>query len=185
MAPYLWYYTWSVLLVLCNLGALTATLFALPGNWVILVLSALFAWLIRDPSGGGISLYTVGALLALATIGEIVEFAAGAAGAARSGASRRGMVLSLIGAMIGSLVGAACGAAIPIPLIGSLVGAVGGGAGGAFAGAYLGETWRGVPEDQRFEIGKAAFIGRLLGTAGKLAIGAAMVVVATIDTFLF
>src|SRR5262245_8930956 len=130
MGPYIWYYTWAVLLVLCNLGALAATAFALPGNWIIVALSALFAWLVPYPNGDGLSWYGVGAIALLAVVGEIVEFAAGAAGAARSGGSRRGMVLAMTGAMLGSIAGVAIG--IPIPVVGTLVGAVGGGALGAF-----------------------------------------------------
>lgn len=183
MGSNLWYYSWAVLLTLGNVAALTSNLFAIPGNWIIVALSALFAWLIHDSTGGGISWYGVGALAALATMGEIVEFAAGAAGAARSGGSRRGMVLALIGSMIGSLAGATLGTAIPPPLIGPLLGAIGGGASGAFVGAYIGEWWKGRSDGQRFEIGRAAFIGRVLGTVGKLGIGAVMVVVAAVDAF--
>lgn len=183
MVSHIWYYFWAILLVLGNLGALTATAFAMPGNWIIVGLTALFAWLMHDGTGAGISWYAVGGLVALATLGEIVEFAAGAAGVARSGGSRRGMVLAIAGAMFGSVIGVVVG--IPIPLVGSLVAAVGGGALGAFVGAYLGESWKGRADDQRLVISKAAFIGRLLGTVGKLGIGAVMVVVAAADAFFF
>ena len=180
---YALYYTCATLLLLCNLGALVGTALALPGNWIIVLLTALFAWLIHDPAGGGISWQCVVAVLVLAIVGEIVEFAAGAAGAARSGGSRRGMVLSLIGAVAGSLIGVAVG--VPIPIVGSLVAAVGGGALGAFLGAFLGETWKGRSEEESLAVGKAALVGRLLGTVGKLAIGAVMVVVAAADAFFF
>ncbi|MSR58307.1 MAG: DUF456 family protein [Planctomycetaceae bacterium] len=183
MLPYIWYYTWAVLLVLCNVGALTATLLALPGNWVIVGLTALFAWLVHGPSGAGVSWYTVAALIGLALLGELAEFGAGAAGAARSGGSRRGMVLAMFGAMVGSMAGVAIG--VPIPILGSLIGAVIGGALGAFGGAYLGESWKGRPDEQRLAVGTAAFVGRLLGTIGKLWAGAVMVVVAAADAFFF
>lgn len=186
MGQHIWYYTWAVLLVLGNLGALAATVMALPGNWVIVGLTALFAWLIHDAAGAGISWYTVGALLGLATLGELVEFAAGAAGAARFGGSRRGMVLAIVGTLFGSMIGVAAGPfLVPIPLLGSVVAAVGGGALGAFVGAYLGESWKGRSDDQRLAISKAAFVGRLLGTVGKLWVGAVMVVVAAADAFFF
>jgi uncharacterized protein len=185
MLPYIWYYTWAILLVLANLGGLTATVFALPGNWIIVALTALFAWLVHDPSGGGIGLPVVLIVAGLAIMGEVVEFAAGAAGVARSGGSRRGMVLSIAGAMAGSIVGMAMGSFIPIPLIGSLIGAVGGGAVGAFGGAYLGESWVGRSEDRRLAVGKAAFVARLLGTVGKLGVGAVMFVIVAADALLF
>lgn len=185
MGPYVWYYFWAVLLVIANLGGLTATAFALPGNWAIVGFTALFAWLVHDPSGGGVSWWGVGAIFVLAIVGEIVEFAAGAAGAARSGGSRRGMVLAMAGAMAGSIAGVPIASVlVPIPLVGTIVGAIGGGALGAFGGAYLGEAWKGRSEPERLAVGKAALIGRLFGTVGKLGVGAMMVVIAAADTLI-
>lgn len=185
MSQNIWYYTWAVLLVLANLGSLAATVTALPGNWIIVGLTALFAWLIHDAAGGGIYWTTVGILLGLATLGELIEFIAGAAGAARSGGSRRGMVLAILGTMFGSMLGVAAGAFVPIPLLGPVIAAIGGGAIGAFVGAYVGESWKGRTDDQRLAVSKAAFVGRLLGTVGKLWVGAVMVVVAAADAFFF
>ena len=48
---------------------------------------------------------------------------------------------------------------------------------GALAGAMLGESWKGRDLDHGWLVGQAAFWGRLLGTAGKLAVGAAIVAV--------
>jgi uncharacterized protein YqgC (DUF456 family) len=114
-------------------------------------------------------------------IGELVEFGAGAAGAAKQGASRRGVALSILGAIVGSVVGLAIGA--PIPVLGSFIMALVGGAAGAFAGAYLGEAWKGRPEDQRVAAGRGAFVGRIWGTVGKLAVGAIMLAILTWDAF--
>ena len=110
-----------------------------------------------------------------------IEFAAGAAGAAKQGASRRAVVLAAVGAIAGSFGGAAVCSAIPV--IGTIIGALGGGAFGAFGGAYLGEVWKGKSSDERLKIGKAALVGRLLGTLGKLSVGAVMVVIVTIGSF--
>jgi len=93
------------------------------------------------------------------------------------------MVLSVIGAMAGSVAGAILGTMIPVPVIGNLIGAVLGGAAGAFGGAYAGEYWKGKSERERLAVGKAAMIGRVLGTVGKLGIGAIMVVITVIDAF--
>src|SRR5262245_59264889 len=135
------YYLWAALLVLaCGIAWLT-TLVTLPGNWLIAGLAALFAWLEPANADRGISWTTVEVLLGLAVLGEVVEFAAGAAGAAKEGASKRGVALSMVGAMVGSVVGLAVGT--PIPILGSFVMALIGGAGGAFLGAYLGEAWKG------------------------------------------
>ena len=121
-------------------------------------------------------------LTVLAILGEIVEFGAGAAGAAKQGASRRGIILSILGAMIGSFTGLAIGA--PIPILGSFVMAVLGGAAGAFVGAYAGEAWKGRGEAERLAVGRGAFSGRLWGTVGKLAVGAIMLAIVAWDAFL-
>ena len=47
----------------------------------------------------------------------------------------------------------------------------------------MGEHWKGRTFEQGVEIGRAAFLGRLFGTVGKLAIGVVMMVVAAADAF--
>ncbi len=176
------YWLWAALLVVgCALGWAT-NLVTLPGNWIVVGLTALFAWFFPPSSGHGIGWPTVFVLVALAAAGELLEFAASAATAARQGGSRRGMALALLGALFGSVLGVGLGS--PIPVLGHLIGAVAGAAVGSFAGAYVGETWKGRPEDERVAVGKAAFWGRLWGTAGKLTIGGVMVVVATLAALL-
>jgi len=182
MDPTWFYMTLAVPTVLLAAVCWASTLFTLPGNWAVLALAAAWAFLMpRDQYGWGYGWGTVVVLAALAGIGEAVEFAAGAAGAKKEGGSRRGMLLSIVGAMVGSMAGAAIG--VPVPVIGLLIGAVGGGAAGAFAGAYLGETWKGRTRTDAVQIGKGALIGRLLGTGGKLACGAVMVAVMGVMTF--
>jgi uncharacterized protein YqgC (DUF456 family) len=180
MEPWI-YYTWAIALVIaCGLAWLT-TLVAFPGNWIILVLSALFAWLVSHDSARGITWTTVAVLAGLAVLGEVVEFAAGAAGAAKQGASKRGVALAMIGAVVGSVLGIAVG--LPIPVLGSFVMALFGGAAGAFFGAYLGEAWKGRPHDARIAAGRGAFSGRIWGTVGKLAVGAVMLAIVAWDAF--
>jgi uncharacterized protein YqgC (DUF456 family) len=173
------YYVWALLLVLGSCVAWLLSLLTLPGNWLIVSFAALFAWLLPAEDGRGITWTTVAVLLVLAVFGEVIEFAAGAAGAARQGASRRAIALSMLGAMVGSIVGLAIGA--PVPIIGSLVMAVVGGAMGAFGGAYLGEAWKGRPEEHRVAAGRGAFAGRIWGTVGKLAAGAVMLAIVAWD----
>ena len=178
MNPWL-YYTLAIALVLAGVVCWLANLLSLPGNWGIVALAALFAWLVPMDESRGLSWKAVGILVALAAVGELIEFAAGAAGAAKAGASRRAMMLSLAGAMVGSIAGAAAGA--PIPIIGSLVAALAGGSIGAFAGAYVGESWAEGSHEQSVAVGKGAVIGRLWGTLGKFAVGAAMLALTAID----
>ncbi|MDQ3332374.1 MAG: DUF456 domain-containing protein, partial [Planctomycetota bacterium] len=174
---------WGVALVLAALCCWFANVFTLPGNWLIVGLAALFTHLLPPAEyGRGFGWITVGVLALIAVLGEVIEFAAGAAGAAKHGASRRAMLLSIVGAAVGSITGAAIG--IPVPIIGPLVAAVGGGAAGAFGGAYLGEIWKGKQHPERTAVSTGALIGRLFGTVGKLSAGAAMVAVLAVMTFM-
>ena len=177
------YYVWAVLLLVANLAAWVSNFFTLPGNWIIVALTAVFAFFLPDQDGPGLGWTIVAVVAVLAVLGEVFEFVAGAAGAAKQGASRRAMVLSAVGAIVGSIGGSIAGSFIPIPVVGTIVGALGGGAFGAFGGAYLGEVWKGKSSDQSLQIGKAALAGRLLGTVGKLCVGAVMLLVVTMASF--
>jgi uncharacterized protein len=175
------YYFLATLLLALGVCAWLTNLLTLPGNWLVLGMAALFAWLGPHNESWGISWLIVGVLAALAVLGEIVEFAASALGAKKRGASRRAAVLSILGAMIGSIAGATAG--LPIPILGPVIGAVLGGAAGAFGGAYAGETWKGRTHGESFSAGRGAFSGRLWGMIGKIAVGAVMLVVLALDLF--
>jgi len=173
------YYPSALLLVLLCIAAWLTTLLTVPGNWIVVALAAGFAWLFPQEMGRGVSWTTVGVAAALAAVGEVIEFAAGAAGAAKQGASRRAVALALVGAMVGSVAGVMVGT--PVPVLGSFVMALLGGAGGAFAGAYLGEMWKGRAEHERIAAGQGAFVGKIWGTLGKLACGAVIVAIVAVD----
>ena len=175
------YYIWALLLVVASGIAWLLTLVTLPGNWIIVVFAARFAWLVPVAAGRGISWNTVAVLLGLAVLGEVVEFAASAAGAAKQGASKRGVALSMIGAIVGSAIGLTVGT--PIPILGPFVMALLGGAVGAFIGAYVGEAWKGRAHGERLAVGRGVFAGRVWGTVGKLAVGAVMLVIVAWDAF--
>lgn len=171
-------FVYAFLLFCANLLAWGTTILMAPGNWIMLGFAILYLTVLPDQYSPRLNWWVVGIAFGLAVIGEILEFAAGAVGAAQKGGSTRGAVLAIAGAFVGSIVGAVVG--IPIPVVGSVVAAVGGGALGAFAGAYLGEA--GLLHHERVAIGKGALIGKLLGTAGKLAVGLIMLVILTIDS---
>ena len=156
------HYAWVVALVLGACVAWTTNFLTLPGNWMIVGLAALFAWGLPE-SAEQIGWHTVGMLVALAALGEVLEFTAGAAGAANQGASKRSVALALIGTAVGSIAGVVIG--LPIPLIGPLLGALAGAAGGAYFGAYLGEMWKGNSPEQSATIGKGG-IGRAVAWHG-------------------
>lgn len=176
------YYLFAFLLFVANSLAWSSSLLMLPGNWIIVVFTAIFAFFYPEQDGHGIRWTVVLIVLGLAILGEVIELLAGSAGAAKQGASRRAMFLSLVGAIVGSVFGAIVG--VPIPIVGPIVGALGGGCIGVFAGAYGGEVWKGTASDESVSIGKAAVIGRLLGTMGKMAVGAIAVAMATIDSLI-
>ena len=165
-------YFYAAILTLLNAVWLALNLLGLPGNWLI-VLSAVGFYSLEP---GAIHWGTLAALGGLALTGEVLEFALGAAGAAKSGGSRGGAV----GAIIGALVGGLCGTfVIPIPVVGSIVGACG----GAFIGAMVMEVRGGKAVGHAVRIGQSAAAGRLWGTVAKLAVGVAMWVVATVAAF--
>ena len=174
------YYCCAALLMVNNLIGFALNVAALPGNWLLVAGTAAFALLART-SNHSVSWLVVGVLLVLAVLGELFEFFAGTAGAARSGASRRAMALSVVGSIVGSITGAALG--MPIPIVGSAVAAVIGGAIGAAGGAAIGEDWKGRELEGTIQVGAATFWGRLIGTVGKIIVGAIMLVIAAIDVF--
>ena len=78
-------YIWLTTLVIFNGCSLLLVLFSLPGNWLIVSATGLFAWWKWDE--GIFSIYTLIAIAVLAVIGEIIEFFAGVGGAKKAGAS--------------------------------------------------------------------------------------------------
>lgn len=171
----------ALLLVVLTLAGWALTLLGLPGNWLMLGLAAVYAWLIPDSWRADIGMRWIVALLVLAALGELLEFAAGAVGTQRAGGSRR----SAIGALVGSLIGGVFGAtvALPIPVIGPIVGALLFGGVGAAVGAVAGELSVGSKSEDSWRVGWGAFWGRLLGTGAKTLVGAVMVAAVIVALF--
>lgn len=153
----------------------------LPGVWLML----LFALVIELADGLYLAperqpTFSWGVLLAallLAIAGELLEFIASALGAKHGGASRRGMIASVVGAMLGGIAGTVL---LPIPVVGSIAGAVAGAAGGAMLGEISRE---GATLRDTLKPAQGAAIGRLLGTLGKLPCAAAAWVVLVVAAF--
>lgn len=152
------------------------TLLSLPGNWLMVLVVAIYAWLVPAEWRGDVSWAVVLVVLLLAIVGEILETLAVAVGTSRAGGSRRAALLGLCGSLGGGLIGALVG--VPIPVVGPLVGAVLFAAAGAAFGAYVGEAWKGRTADESWKVSQAAFVGRLLGTMAKIL--AASVIVAIV-----
>ncbi len=148
----------------------------LPGTWVLLGLAVV--WELTDAAllPGVSHAITfgwplLGICTGIAVVGELIEAGTGVAGARMGGATRRGIVGSLVGGLVGAI---AFTPLIPIPLIGTLVGALVGTFAGAFIGETTGEVRRHPGETLRAAAGAAA--GRLVGTFGKVILASAILV---------
>lgn len=153
----------------------------MPGNWFILVASAI--WILFGPVRFGFSWWVVLGMLILAIIGEVIELVASLVGTNKMGGSRRGATLSVAGSIVGAFLGMLVGLPIPIPLVGSLMGALLFASLGAMAGAMIGEYTLGTNWGKNTKIGIAAFVGRMLGTFGKIIMGAAILAIAAVAPF--
>ena len=111
-------YVWLAILILLNGCWLATVLFTVPGNWLMVITTCLFAWWQWDNGIFGLPLLVLITVLAL--IGELVEFFAGAGGAKKAGASWRGAAAAIGGAIFGAIAGTVI---IPVPLFGTMLGA--------------------------------------------------------------
>jgi len=175
------FYSGAVLLVVTLIGFWISNIFGLPGNWINLGLIGVWMYLAWDTSVMGYSWVPFIAMVVVATIGEIIEFVAGAMGTSVVGGSKRSGALSLVGSMIGGVVGMFIG--IPVPIIGSIIAALLFACIGSLVGAFLGEYWKGGEAMSSLKVGHAAFWARLIGTLAKTFCGSVIVVVATVGLF--
>ena len=140
--------------------------FGLPGNWMIVGATLVYAWATGFAQiGWGLLLL----FFLLAVAGEVVEYVFGIAGARRFGSSNRGIVFSILGGFVGAIVGA--------PLFfgfGAILGALA----GAFLGAVLIELVTYGPGEWKKALrsGWGNFIGRMAGMITKMAIAIGMIV---------
>lgn len=156
------------LLALALIGGLLLVPFGLPGTWVQVLGVAAYGALTDFRTVGWV---TIGLVLALAVIGEVVEFALGGRYARKYGGSRRAAWGAILGGVIGAFVG------VPVFLVGSVIGAFL----GAFAGAALMELTRSPDARAALRVGWGAFVGRLVAVAVKSAIGVAIAAVALLS----
>jgi hypothetical protein len=148
----------------------------LPGLWALVGTSALVAWLVPEDLNAHLSWGWVIALAVLAGLGELLEFLAGALGVGKLGGSRRSAALALVGSFAGAAIGFFLGIPLPIPLLGAVLSSILFSGVGALIGASSGEYWKKADAQQSLKIGVAAFVGRVLGTLGKVSFGAVMAV---------
>ncbi len=174
-------YVWLTLFIVLVILFWGLNLVGLPGNWLIVAIALL--WMFVGPASYQFHWGILIALTLLAIIGELIEFLTSVLGTKKLGGSNRGATLSVVGSIVGGMAGAAFGIPFPIPLVGMLIGSILFAGVGAWIGATLGERWVGKPLNESVKIGAIAFLGRLLGTAGKLMVGSTMVVLAIAAPF--
>jgi uncharacterized protein YqgC (DUF456 family) len=179
-------YVVAVVFFLLGAACTVLVVVQLPGAWILLGIAGLIEWLDRHylPEGDQQTFgwWVLGTCLALLTIGEIVEFVAGAAGAKKGGSSRRGMWGALIGGILGAFV------FMPlfsiVPLVGTLFGALLGAVLGTFVGAIIGEmTGKEATIKGSMKPAIGASIGRIIGTTGKVGITIAVWLTLSIAAF--
>lgn len=155
-------YVWLSLLILINAGWLATVLFMLPGNWLMVVSTCLFAWWKWE--SGVFSWPLLAVVTAMALIGELIEFFAGAGGAKKAGAGWMGAGAAIVGAALGAIAGTAV---IPVPLFGTLLGVCF----GAGLLTWSAERTAGRPKEHSVRSGVGAGTGVLVGIVGKFIIG--------------
>lgn len=142
----------AVILVLAGLAGMVVP--AVPGAPLLFAGLLVAAW---AEDFVHVGTYTLVALGVMAALTYLLDFLASALGARRFGASSR----AIVGAALGTLVGLFFG------LPGILL--------GPFIGAVVGELTVRRDLQAAGRAGVGAFIGFLLATAGKLALGFAMI----------
>ena len=153
------------ILVLLNLLWLMLVLFGLPGNWLMVLSTSLFAWWTWDRqvfSGG-----TLIAIAVLAAVGELIEFLGGMVGARKAGASWRASFAGILGAVVGALGGTV---AFPVPFVGTVVGACL----GVGLAVWIVETSRGAHPELSWRRAIGAGMGEFIGILSKFAVGVAI-----------
>lgn len=154
----------AALFALVGLLAVALTPIGVPGAWMLIGVAGTVDVTAMMFERGSLpfGVQSLAVAVGAAVAGELLEFVAGALGARAGGASRSGMVGSLVGGFVGVVIGTL---AIPVPLVGSIVGALA----GVVVGAVVGETafhGRGIGDAVRPAAGAA--IGRVIGSLAKL-----------------
>ena len=164
----------ALILILVLLASWFLTLLGLPGNWLMVVATAIYAYFDARPVARRARLENGRGDSGPGRPGRDRRACGGRMGVSKTGGSRRGAVMALVGSIVGGILGVFIG--VPIPLIGSVVAAVFFAGLGAMAGAILGEISVGQRLGTSWRVGKAAFWGRLAGSLGEMLLGAVMIV---------
>jgi uncharacterized protein YqgC (DUF456 family) len=143
------FFLWSLAILLIAVGAVGTVVPVLPGALIVFLGMLLAAWLDEFERVGP---WTLAVLAILTVLVYLVDFAGGAVGAQRLGASRRAVWGAALGALIGIFFG----------LPGILI--------GPFAGAVLGEYSVQRNLRKAGKAGAGAWLGLALAAAAKIAL---------------
>ncbi|MEM9409655.1 MAG: DUF456 domain-containing protein [Planctomycetota bacterium] len=171
------FYLLIALFVIAIIFCWLTNLFGLPGNWFNVAICTIWFLLIDSESHWHIGFWWIVLFVALAGIGELIEFGASVLGTKKVGGSRRAAVCSVIGSVVGGIGGGFIGLPFPIPGVGMIVGSVLFACVGAMVGGMVGEKWEGSEFDKSLKVGGAAAAGRFVGTMSKIAMGSAIVAI--------
>jgi len=164
--------TGLILFLLVLVLGIAAIPFGFPGTFVIF--ADVLVYGLATGFRGAITWPVLLILLGLAVLSELFEFLLGTFTTLKFGASRWGV----LGTLIGGILGAACGSAL-FPVVGTVLGALA----GAFLGAFILEMIHRDDQARAVRAGYGAFVGRILGTTVNLSCAIAMVVIILVRLF--
>lgn len=170
-------YLYAVILMLLNLVWLAVTAVGLPGNWLMIGSALLMVWLY---DGKVFNAWTLIAVVAIALVGEVIEFLAGALGSKKAGGSVWGSAAATIGGIGGAIIGTIILGAVAVPPpISTLIGAVA----GAFGASAIVEMMIGREKDHAIKVGQGAAIGHVTGVLVKFGLGCLIWLILTVASF--
>ncbi|MDL2285725.1 DUF456 domain-containing protein [Desulfovibrio sp. OttesenSCG-928-F07] len=154
-------YLLATLCTIIMVAALFLIILSLPGNWVIVIVSAL--WAFFSDAAFGWQFFAV--IIGLAVAGEVLEFMAGAVGGQKFGGTKKGSLGGIIGALICGIIGAGFFFGL-----GALPGAMIGG----FLGSFIFEILHGMGAGPAAKAAFGTMLGRFGGFLAKFGIGIAL-----------
>ena len=173
-------YVWIALLLLVNTLGLALIPFGLPGLWLMVSATGVYAWATWPASAGEPSPLHWGTLVGvfvLATVAELIEFFASVVGSKKAGGSNWGSWGGVVGGIAGAILFTPL---IPIPIVGTILG----GCIGAFAGAaFLEQAGAKRTRGEALKSGGGAAVGRFVGVMTKLGFGIAIWVLVAVAAF--
>jgi hypothetical protein len=163
----IWY---TCLFVLLTFGFFL-TLLTLPGNWVMILATCIYA---RLTDWRFIGWRTMLVLVGIGIVGEVIDLLAGSIAAKSAGGTKRGAIGALLGGIVGGIVGAGI-----IPILGVIIGVVV----GAGAGALILEFGSGRSLGDSARVGLGAARGRFMGMLVKIGLACVVFLIGVFGGF--